>query len=208
MNKIQDQIYVFQHYVPDAAIPVLSKYFNYWKVNLVIVPRRNTKHGDFRMLSKGVHRISVNNSSNPYRFLITLIHEIAHLVAFKDFGYSIKPHGKEWKSCYQKLMIPFLNPKIFPKDLLNLLALHFKNPRASTDVDFNLVIELNKFDPETEKNYIFELDYGTIFETYNGRKFVLGSKRKKKYECDEVSTRRKYFFSPHAQVKRIQRNGQ
>ena len=107
MNKVGDQINVVQHYVPDAAIPILSKYFNYWKVNLVIVPRRNTKHGDFKMFSKGVHRISVNNSSNPYRFLITLIHEIAHLVAFKDFGYSIKPHGKEWKSCYQKLMIPF-----------------------------------------------------------------------------------------------------
>ena len=96
-----DQINVVQHYVPDAAIPILSKYFNYWKVNLVIVPRRNTKHGDFKILSKGVHRISVNNSSNPYRFLITLIHEISHLVAFKYFGYSIKPHGKEWKSCYR-----------------------------------------------------------------------------------------------------------
>ena len=207
MNQIEDQINALQHYVPDAAIPLLSKYLNHWKVNLVLAPKRITKHGDFRMLSKGVYQISVNNSSNPYRFLITLIHEIAHLVAFKDFGYSIKPHGKEWKICYQKLMIPFLNPIIFPNDLLNLLVYHFKNPRASTDVDFNLVIELNKFDPVTEKNYIFELDFGTIFETDNGRKFVLGSKRKKRYECDEVSTKRKYFFSPHAQVKRIQRNG-
>ena len=207
MNKIEDQINIVQRYVPDAAIPILSKYFNYWKVNLVIAPKRITKHGDFRMLSNGVHRISVNKSSNPYRFLITLIHEIAHLVAFKDFGYSIKPHGKEWKSCYKKLMIPFLNPKIFPKDLLNLMDFHFKNPSASTDVDFNLVIELNKFDPGTGKNYIFELDSGTLFETENGRKFVLGSKRNKRYECDEVSTRRKYFFSPHAQVKRIQGNG-
>ena len=204
---MEDQINVVKRYIPDAAIPLLSKYINYWKVNLVIAPKRITKHGDFRILPNGIHRISVNNSSNPYRFLITLIHEIAHLVAFKNFGYSIKPHGKEWKSCYQKLMIPFLNSKIFPKDLLNLLTFHLKNPRASTDVDFNLVIELNKFDPKTEKNYIFELDLGTIFETDNGRKFVKGFKRKKRYECDEVSTRRRYFFSPHARVKRIERNG-
>ena len=204
---MEDQINVVKRYIPDAAIPLLSKYINYWKVNLVIAPKRITKHGDFRILPNGVHRISINNSSNPNRFLITLIHEIAHLVAFKHFGYFIKPHGKEWKSCYQKLMIPFLNPKIFPKDLLNLLTFHLKNPRASTDVDFNLVIELNKFDPKTEKNYIFELDLGTIFETDNGRKFVKGSKRKKRYECDEVSTRRRYFFSPHARVKRIERNG-
>ena len=196
MNKVGDQINVVRHYVPDAAIPILSKYFNYWKVNVVTVPRRNTKHGDFKILSQGVHRISVNNSSNPYRFLITLIHEIAHLVAFKDFGYSIKPHGKEWKSCYQKLMIPFLNSEIFPKDLLNLLAFHFKNPRASTDVDFNLVIELNKFDPENEKNYIFELDSGTIFETDNGRKFVLGSKEKKDLKVMNYRREENTFLAP------------
>ena len=201
MNNKEDQINVVQDYIPDAAIPLLSKYLNHWKVKLVIAPKRITKHGDFKILSKGVHQISVNKSSNPYRFLITLIHEIAHLVAFKYYGYSIKPHGAEWKSSYQKLMIPFLKPKIFPMDLLNLLANHLKNPRASTDADFNLAIAINKFDPETEKNYIFELDFGTIFEIHNGRTFVLVSRRKKRYECKEVSTKKKYFFSPHAQVK-------
>ena len=75
------------------------------------------------MLSEGVHQISVNNSANPYRFLITIIHEIAHLVAFKDFGYFIKPHGKEWKSCYQKLITPFLKPEIFPQKLLIMIDL-------------------------------------------------------------------------------------
>ena len=207
MNKMEEKINVVQDYIPDAAIPLISKYLNHWKVNLVIAPRRITKHGDFRILSNGAHQISVNKSPNPYRFLITLIHEIAHLVAFKYFGFSIKPHGQEWRLCYKKLMIPFLKPKIFPKDLLNLLTNHLKSPRASTDVDFNLAIALNKFDPKTEKNYIFELDFGTIFQIYNGRRFVLGSRRKKRYECEEVSTRRKYFFSPNAQVKIIERNG-
>ena len=203
MNKMEDPINIVQDYIPYAAVPLLSKYLNHWKVNLVVTPKRITKHGDFRILSKGVHQISVNKSSNPYRFLITLIHEIAHLVAFKNYGYSIKPHGEEWRSSYQKLMIPFLKPKIFPKGLLNLMVCHLKNPRASTDVDFNLAIALNKFDPETKKSYIFELNFGTIFEINNGRKFVLGSKRKKRYECEEVSTRRKYLFSPNAQVKII-----
>ena len=200
---MEDKIKVIKDYIPDAAIPLLTNYLKYWEFNLVIVKNRNTKHGDFRMLSEGVHQISVNNSANPYRFLITIIHEIAHLVAFKDFGYFIKPHGKEWKSCYQKLITPFLKPEIFPKKLLDLLVHHFKNPKASTDSDFNLVIELNKFDPETEKNYIFELDLGTIFEIHNSRKFVLGSMRKKRYECKEILTQRKYLFSPHAQVKKV-----
>ena len=204
---MENQIKVIQDFVPNAAIPLLSRYLNYWQVNLVIAKKRITKHGDFRMLSHGGHQISVNNSANPYRFLITVVHEIAHLVAFKDFGYSIKPHGKEWKNSYQKLMIPFLKPEIFPEDLLRLLANHFKNPKASTDTDLKLVIELDKFDPDTEKSYIFELELGTVFEIHKGRRFVLGSKRKKRYECEEISTRRKYLFSPHAQVKAIEKNG-
>ena len=84
---------------------------------------------------------------------------------------------------------------------------HFKNPKASSDSDFNLVVELNKFDPKTEKNYIFELDFGAVFEIHNGKKFILGSKRKKRFECEEISTQRKYLFSPHARVKKLVRNG-
>ena len=179
MNKMGDQINVVRHYVPDAAIPLLSKYINYWKVNLVIVPRRNTKHGDFKILSNGVHRISVNNSSNPYRFLITLIHEIAHLVAFKDFGYSIKPHGKEWKSCYQKLMIPFLNSKFSQRIYLIYWLFISRIQELPPMLILILSLSLINLILKTEKNYIFELDLGTIFETDNGRKFVLGSKEKK-----------------------------
>jgi predicted SprT family Zn-dependent metalloprotease len=58
--------------------------------------------------------------------LITLIHEISHLVAFEKFGRNIKPHGNEWKYSFQRLMIPYIRPEIFPSQLLPLLARHFK----------------------------------------------------------------------------------
>ena len=102
-------------------------------------------------------------------------------------------------------MAPFLNPEIFPDVLLRQLARHFKNPKASTDADFNLVIELNRFDPQTEKIYIFELEPGMVFEIHNGKRFILGLKQKKRYQCEEIVTRRKYLFSPHAQVKKIEK---
>jgi predicted SprT family Zn-dependent metalloprotease len=57
--------------------------------------------------------------------LITLIHEISHLVALK-FGRKIKPHGNEWKYSFQRLMIPFIR-EIFPSHLLPLLARAFQN---------------------------------------------------------------------------------
>jgi SprT protein len=198
-----DSFNTIEDYVPKAALPLLSKYLSQWEVNLVITRKRITKHGDFRAFPKGGHQITVNESTNPFRFLITALHEISHLVAFKNFGLGIKPHGVEWKITYKKIMSPFLTSEIFPAELLKVLQLHFKNPKASSDADFSLVMALNKFDPENEKSFIFELDQGTVFEIYNGRRFVRGEKRVKRFECKELNTQRMYLFSPHAKVIKI-----
>tara|TARA_A200000113_G_scaffold224726_1_gene243375 strand:+ start:1710 stop:2321 length:612 start_codon:yes stop_codon:yes gene_type:complete len=201
-----ESLTAIENYVPTASIPQLSEYLRHWQVNLVITRKRHTKHGDFRALPKGGHQITVNEMPNPYRFLITTLHEIAHLIAFKDFGPRIKPHGKEWKHVFRKIMLPFLEPEIFPEELLRVLKLHFRNPRASSDTDTQLAVVLNKFDPENEKNYIFELEDGSVFEIYNGRRFIKGKKRTKRYECRELQGKRLYLFSPHAQVTKIEIN--
>lgn len=201
-----ESLTAIENYVPTASFPQLSEYLRHWQVNLVITRKRNTKHGDFRALPKGGHQITVNEMPNPYRFLITTLHEIAHLIAFKDFGPRIKPHGKEWKHVFRKIMLPFLVPEIFPEELLRVLKLHFRNPKASSDTDTQLAVVLNKFDPENEKNYIFELEDGSVFEIYNGRRFIKGKKRTKRYECRELEGERLYLFSPHAQVTKIEIN--
>jgi hypothetical protein len=199
-----DSINTIEPFVPPTSVTLLSKYLRQWEVNLVITRKRVTKHGDFRALHEGGHQITVNEMPNPYRFLITTLHEIAHLVAYKNFGRTIKPHGKEWKITYKKIMLPFLTPNIFPEALLEILQSHFRNPKASSDADFKLVMALNKFDPVNEKKYIFELERGEVFEIHNGRRFIRGKKRVKRYECREVDTRRMYLFSPHAQVIKIE----
>lgn len=199
-----DSINTIEPFVPPTSVTLLSKYLRQWEVNLVITQKRVTKHGDFRALHEGGHQITVNEMPNPYRFLITTLHEIAHLVAYKNFGRTIKPHGKEWKTTYKKIMLPFLTPNIFPEALLEILQSHFRNPKASSDADFKLVMALNKFDPVNEKNYIFELERGEVFEIHNGRRFIRGKKRVKRYECREVDTGRMYLFSPHAQVIKIE----
>ena len=199
-----DSFNTIENFVPKASLPLLSKYLSQWEVNLVITRKRITKHGDFRAFPKGGHQITVNESTNPFRFLITTLHEMAHLVAYKNFGLSIKPHGVEWKNTYKEIMLPFLTSEIFPDELLKVLQFHFKNPKASSDADFNLVMALNKFDPKNEKSFIFELDQGVVFEIYNGRRFLKGKKRIKRYECKELNTQRMYLFSPHAQVIKIE----
>ena len=201
---MRDPLSNIENFVPTASIPLLSKYLVHWEVNLVVTRKRLTKHGDFRALPKGGHQITVNEMPNPYRFLITTVHEIAHLITYKDFGVGIKPHGKEWKHTYRKIMLPFLIPEIFPQELLKILQLHYRNPKASSETDTKLTLVLNKFDPENKKNYIFELKDGSVFEIHNGRRFIRGKKRTKRYECREVNGKRLYLFSPHSQVIKIE----
>lgn len=192
-------------YLPESAVVPCFELIKLSQVHLKIVNERVTRHGDYRRKEDGRHQITVNASLNKYRFLITLIHEIAHLVAFEKYGRTIKPHGLEWKRTFQYLMLPFIRPEIFPSKLLPLLARHFKNPKASSGTDAQLSIALKQFDEQTMgKTYVFELPMGSVFRIYNGRLFKKGNKRTKRYECIEIASGRMYLFQPNAEVELIQ----
>ncbi|MFC5044160.1 SprT-like domain-containing protein [Aquimarina hainanensis] len=192
---------ILTRYIPERAVEPAFSLIVKCNVHLKIVNERMTRHGDYRRMPDGRHQITVNASLNKYRFLITLIHEIAHLVSFEKYGRHIKPHGMEWKRTFQHLMLPYINPEVFPSKLLPVIANHFKNPRASSDTDEKMSIALKQFDPENDKNYIFELPLGSQFRIYNGKIFQKGNKRVKRYECMEVSTGRMYLFNPNAEVE-------
>jgi len=192
---------VLRKYLPEKAITSVEELLKVYKVHLKIVNERQSKHGDYRPLPDGRHQITINANLNPYRFLITLIHEIAHLLVFINYGRHTKPHGIEWKLTFQKLMLPLINPQIFPEKLLPLIANHFKNPRASSDTDARLSIALKTYDQPTDKNYIFELPKGTQFIMPNGKVFIKEEKLRKRYKCRELATGRQYVFQPNAQVE-------
>ncbi|MCM4168462.1 Protein SprT [Arenibacter antarcticus] len=193
-----------EKYLPERAVGLCLELIKENDVNLKIVNQRVTRHGDYRRLPNGAHMITVNVSLNKYRFLITLVHEIAHLVAFEKYGKTIKPHGVQWKMTFQYLMLPFIRPEVFPTKILPLLANHFKNPKASSDTDARLSIALKEFDKQEEgKNYVFQLPHGSIFRIYNGKLFQKKNKRVKRYECIEVATGKVYLFQPNAEVELI-----
>jgi len=194
-----------EKYIPQAAIKTVFQLIQEHNVYLKIVNERVTRHGDYRKMPNGQHQITVNSNLNSYRFLITLIHEIAHLKAFKEYGRLIKPHGKEWKFTFQQLMLPYLRPEVFPMQLLPYLAIHFKNPKASSDTDAKLSLALKQYDAPNDKNYIFEIPLGGKFRLYNGKIFKRGNKRVKRYECLEISTGRVYLFNPNAEVEFLRR---
>ena len=191
-------------YLPERAVVPCSQLIRESGVNLKIVNKRVTRHGDYRRLPNGLHQITINATLNKYRFLITLVHEIAHLAAFEKYGRRIKPHGSEWKRTFQYLMLPFIRPEVFPAKLLPLLARHFKNPKASSDTDALLSLALKQYDRrQSDKAFVFELPLGSIFRIYNGRLFKKGNKRVKRYECVEMTSGKVYLFQPNAEVELI-----
>lgn len=192
---------ILKKYLPGNSVTPIFEVIKETNVYLKIVNQRITRHGDYKQLPSGQHQITINANLNPYKFLITLIHELAHLVAFSHFGNRIKPHGKEWKYTFQKMMLPFLREEIFPKELLPLLLRHFENPSATTDTDQYLTYALKQYDEPTDLHCVFQLPYGSYFQLYNGRIFKRGNRRVKRYECVEVETGRTYLFNPNAEVK-------
>ena len=195
-----------KQYIPEQSLQQVLQLLDHDHLVVKIKTERKTRHGDYKRLPNDKHQITINSNLNKYRFLVTLIHEVAHFETYKEYGRTIKPHGVEWKRTFQYLMLPFLNPNVFPVTLLPLLANHFKNPKASSDTDVNLSLALKQFDEPNDKTYIFEVPFGDTFKLYNGKLFKMGNKRVKRYECIEIKTGRTYLFNPNAEVEIINFN--
>ncbi|WBX72072.1 SprT-like domain-containing protein [Tenacibaculum retecalamus] len=188
-------------YIPEKAIPLVEYLINEHKINLKIVNQRQTKHGDFRTFPNGQTQITVNNNLNEFQFLLTLIHEIAHHVTHKRFG-RVQPHGKHWKTVFQHLMLPFLQPDIYPKEILPYLANYLKNPKASTDTDVNLSLALRGGEAENGKNFIFQIPVDSVFQ-FKDTLYKRGNKRRTRYECLNLTNKRVYLFNQNAEVKLV-----
>lgn len=193
---------ILKKYLPENSIELVLDLLDKHPCQVKIVKNRKTKHGDFKNYPNGDVQITINNDLNPYRFLLTLIHEIAHLITFEKFK-RVKPHGVEWKRNFQHAMLPFINPDIYPKEILSKLAHYLINPKASTDSDINLSLALKQLDKETDKTFIFELPLASKFK-HNKKVFIKGQKRRTRYECVEVFTDKKYLFHANAEVDLLQ----
>ena len=194
---------LIQDHIPKHALTRVIELLQHDHLTIKVKKERKTRHGDYKSLAEGRHQITINANLNKYRFLITLIHEIAHFETYNRFGRFIKPHGKEWKFTFQRLMLPFLNPDVFPNDILPLLAKHLKNPKASSDTDTVLSMALKQYDEPNGKLFIHEIPLGKTFRLYNGKIFQKGNKRVKRYECIEIKTGKLYLFNPNAEVHLI-----
>lgn len=189
---------VLSKYIPESSVKLVSEILVKYPIHIKIVNNRKTKHGDFKKTRNGDTQITINNNLNQYQFLLTLIHEIAHFVTFKKYK-RVKPHGIEWKVNFQHLMLPLLQPSIFPEKLLPYLAKYLMNPKASTGSDVNLTFALKQYDKTTIGNLIFELEKDSLF-TFNNKTYKRGNLRRTRIECIELSSNKTYLFNQNAEV--------
>jgi SprT protein len=201
MDKINS---VLQRYLPAGTAEIFTDWIYRYRIHLHITRSRTTKAGDYRGPTPADphHRISINHNLNPYGFLITLAHELAHRVVFEKYGHRAKPHGKEWKLEFQKTMMPFLTTKVFPADLLPFVTAHMENVSASNANDMELSRALRKYDTGSTSKLIFveDLKEGALFRIGSKRVFKKGPLMRKRYRCECADSRKIYLVNGNAQV--------
>jgi len=188
-------------YIPQAFVPYVHDLLCSTKVLFRIVPPRKTKLGDFRkpLNGKSIPQITVNNNLNPYAFLITTLHEIAHLHTYLRYGHSVKPHGKEWKYEFQQVLLPLISAQKFPETLKVCLKNTITNTKASSFSDIPLNRALREFDRDKKGCHLEKIELGKHF-TLNKKLFKKGKLRRTRYLCTEVSSGKAYLIHALAEV--------
>jgi len=151
MAKQEAPLHQLKQYLPQGCFEEVSHYLLHYKVQLTITRERKSVLGDYRnSFADKNHRISVNGNLNPYSFLITLLHELAHLFTYERFGHRVQAHGPEWKNEYSKVLAQFLLKKVFPPDIHKTLLKTLQNPAASSCADTSLLRVLHQYDEKKE----------------------------------------------------------
>ena len=192
-----------QKYIPERAVDDCVEWIREYKISVRIKHSRASKYGDYRPPQDGKsHIITINHDLNPYAFLITFTHEVAHLTCFLKNRGRVLPHGEEWKNDFRILLSKFIYKNVFPEDVSNAVNIYLKNPAASSCSDLNLMKVLKKYDIKQEGwMHLDEIPYQGTFMLSNGMKFIKGTRLRKNFECFEQESNHKYFIHPLMEVK-------
>jgi len=193
---------IFAKYVPPLAVAYCHDLLNFYGFRLKITGSRRSNLGDYRYLSsEKKHLITINHDLNPFQFMITYIHEVAHLVTFEEFQAKVKPHGMEWRENFRNLIQPLIRNHVFPDNLLPVILRHFNSPKASSCADPQLTKVLSQYDSESDSTKMLsDIGIGEVF-SFNKRLFQKEQKKRTRSICLDLTTGKKFLISDAAKVE-------
>lgn len=195
-------------YTTDAGAQLVVDLVSQYGFKLIIKRDRVTKLGDYTHPTplRPFHQITINGSLNKYAFLVTFIHEVAHLVTWNNHKRKVTPHGKEWKQNYHNLLFPLIAPEYFPEDVQLALKKHCNNIKSSSSYDIQLTKVLSSYSENHEETTtINDLKNGESFR-YKGRLFVKGDTLRTRVKCECITDRKSYVFHPLAPIEILEEN--
>lgn len=188
----------FDHF-PKSVAEYCFQLWNEYPFKFIISKSRHSKYGDYRYHPTTGHSITVNHNLNPYAFLVTYLHEVAHLVTYLNHKNKVQPHGIEWKNNFKSLFEPILEEDLLPKELINALNGYLKNPAASSAAYAPLVEVLKTFDPINAFVLLKDLPENAIFTIKNLR-LIKQKINRTRYFCIDPKTGKRYLVSKNANV--------
>jgi hypothetical protein len=186
-------------HTPANAVDYCAALWLRYPFYLKLAGSRTTKAGDFAVKNNRMV-VTVNRDLNPFLFLVTLIHEIAHVRVYQQYRHTCTPHGREWKLAFGQLMAPLLHAGCFPPDLSILLHRHLQNPAASSFSDLPLTRCFRKYDQKPDGLVpLADVPANSLFRLQR-RWFVKGPARRTRFACRCVRSRRIYLVPGQALV--------
>jgi SprT protein len=204
MKKQETSLNFLEQFLPKGSFEQVAPFFRNHTIHLTITHERKSVLGDYRhpVPEAPYHRISVNANLNPYSFLITLLHELAHLFTFVHFEHKAAPHGKEWKTQFRHILIPFMGKRFFPPDVEKALFAYLHNPAASTCTDAHLYKALYRYD-DRKPGYklVDDLGLNQFFETDDGEVYQKIETLRTRTRCRNIRNGKMYFFQGIVEVR-------
>jgi hypothetical protein len=195
---------ILNTHIPAPAVPYCLQLWRDTPFRFKLRKSRQTKIGDFICRSGQAPQITVNNDLHPFLFLITYIHEVAHLHVHQRHGHRVEAHGEEWKNSFRDLLAPVMTSEIFPDKILRGLKRHMVNPKASTFSDAELTELFRSVDPKWSRTTLLsEIPEGSLFGLH-GKWFRKGALQRTRVLCLELKTKRKFLVPADMPVENAQ----
>ncbi len=206
MKKKETSLNFLEKFLPPGSFEQIEPFFQTHVIHLTITHERKSVLGDYRnpVPDNPFHRISINCNLNRYSFLVTLLHELAHLLTYNIHKHKVSPHGDEWKSQFRQVLIPFIGKKYFPPDVEKALIAYINNPAASTCTDPKLFKALYRYD-ERKPGFklVDDLEVNECFELEDGQIFQKIEKIRTRTRCRNLANKRYYFVQGIMEVKAV-----